>query len=628
MEVSAWKGIKNRLRILARQEIDMEKFTAQALQLAGELVRARCLSLSLHDLKENRQVIQARLSRNPDGWQLMIDDTDSYDPKTYIKRPHKPYLFQSSFYFPLDLPSRWRGTLVIEFSGITIISPKQYQALCDMMTDMSESLYIALIHQEVRALKEQVHEKEMMNQELRQTMTDLSKEIYCVSSLFTVLSQSHDVVEIFIRILKTTLPLLRARLGGIYFPETDQCIAFNSDGSKYKRSGHYHRLSRKTSKHPCFKEYFENQFSSFKTYPDGISFRVLPIYDSSFSDSLREHFKSLKIRSVLEFSLCSGNEFFGLGLIGFVENRVPTDRSRLFMITLNMTSLFLKNISLMRDLERQIKLKSQDVLKMEKQQRFLFDHVSRPFSLSKKSLPIPAERIIEEIDRSRRTALLGELASGVAHQIRNPLNNLVAVLHLIKNKDTADEEENAQLLDQLTERVETMHRMINKFIDYTRMPELNLTSESINDVLNNTIQTFKGWTDLAEVEVIKSLDPKLSVTKLDLYLMNQVYHNIIKNAMEAMYSHGKLRISTRKLKIRHGPKPRLEFVEILFQDSGPGIPVQDIDKVFNPFFSRKQDGIGLGLAIVDHVVRLHGGGVRVENRRDKGTNITIYLPIR
>ncbi len=628
MDVNEWKSIRNRLQTLARQEGDMESFTAKALKVAGEFVNARLLTLYLQDLKKGRRVIHAALSRGPDGWKFKTDDTDSYHTPNHIKPPHPAYLLQSSFCFPLDLPSRWQGTFMVEFPGIKIISSEQYQTLGDILTEFSHSLYLVLINQEIRASEAQVQEKEAINHELRQTMTDLSKEIYCVSSLFTVLSQSHNVVEIFIRILRTTLPLLRARLGGIYFPETDQCISFHCDGSKYNRSGHYHRLARRTSQQPCFKEYFENQFSRLKTYPEGISFRALPIYDPSFSSSLREHLKFLGIRSVFEFSLCSGNEFFGLGLIGFSENRVPADRSRLFMITLNMTSLFLKNISLMRDLERQVKLKSQDILEMEKQQRFLFDHVSRPFSLSKKGLPVPAERILEEIDRSRRTTLLGELASGVAHQIRNPLNNLVAVLHLIKNKDTTGEEENDQLLGQLTERVETMHKMINKFIEYTRIPELNLTSESINDVLNNTIQTFKGWTDLAEVEVIKSFDPKLSLTKLDLYLMNQAYHNIIKNALEAMYSHGTLRISTRKLEIRHGPKPRLEFVEILFQDSGPGIPEQDIDKVFNPFFSRKEDGIGLGLAIVDHVVRLHGGGVRIENRQDKGTNITIYLPIR
>jgi signal transduction histidine kinase len=282
----------------------------------------------------------------------------------------------------------------------------------------------------------------------------------------------------------------------------------------------------------------------------------------------------------------------------------------------------------MEDLERQVKLKSQEILGMEKEQRFLFDHMDRPFPLSKAGQPVISERILEEIDHSRRAVFLGELASGVAHQIRNPLNELVGVLHLIKNKDTTGEEESAQLLDQVTERVETIHRMISTFIHYTRIPELNLTLESINDVLKNTLQSFKGWIDLAKVEVRTSFDPKLSLTKLDLYLMNQVYHNIIKNALEAMYSHGQLRIITRKLKIKHGPKPRLEFVEILFQDSGPGIPEKNIDKVLNPFFSRKKDGIGLGLAIVDHVIRIHGGGVRIANRPDKGTNVTLYLPIR
>lgn len=628
MDGSVFNGIRKRIQMLAREADDLESFTDQALQLVGELVSPRSLTLSIHDFRRDHRVIRATLSRKRNGWQLTIDDTDLYYRPSHLQRRYPRYLLHSYFCFPLDLPSRWSGTFLVEYPGIRILSPAQYQILRDILTELSDSLHIVLINQELMELEIQVQEKERINHELRQTMTDLSKEIYCVNSVFTVLTQSLDIVKIFTRILGTTLPMVKAKVGTIYFPETDQCISFQSSGLKYQYAEHDHRIARQHSREPCLKDYFESKFSQLETYPDGISFRRLPISHPSFSVSLRKCFNSLGIQSVFEFSICSGNEFFGLGLIGFSENHVKADRSRLFMITLNMTSLFLENISLMRDLERQVKLKSQEILGMEKEQRFLFDHMDGPFSLSKAGMPVISERILEEIDRSRRAVFLGELASGVAHQIRNPLNELVGVLHLIKNKDTTGEEETGQMLDQVTERVETIHRMINKFIHYTRIPELNLTLESINDVLKNTLQTFKGWIDLAEVEVITSFDPKLSLTKLDLYLMNQVYHNIIKNAIEAMYSHGQLRITTRKLKIKHGPKPRLEFVEILFQDSGPGIPQENIDKVLNPFFSRKKDGIGLGLAIVDHVVRLHGGGVRIENRLGKGTNVTLYLPIR
>ncbi len=91
---------------------------------------------------------------------------------------------------------------------------------------------------------------------------------------------------------------------------------------------------------------------------------------------------------------------------------------------------------------------------------------------------------------------------------------------------------------------------------------------------------------------------------------------------------GQFSISTRKLEVKYGPAPRLEFAEIRFQDTGSGIPEEYIGKVLTPFFSRKKDGIGLGLAIVNHVVGLHGGAVQVKNRKSLGTDVRICLPIR
>lgn len=626
MDIPHLNKLRKQLQQTARKAEDLEGFVSRALQQVGELVNVRFITLFIRDVSADRCAIHATLTRKKNEWRLTVLDTDLSQHPFSSKQTIPAFFLHSSFSFHLDLSPRWTGMVVIGYPGIKIISPEQYQILSDILEELSDSLYIVLINQKLQKLEGRLRKKENANQEQRQIITDLSKEIYCVSSVFMILTQTHDVVEIFTRILDTTLPLLKAKFGGIYFPETDQCIYFQSTGLTYHRSINYHCTDCRTSRKPCLKTYYESRNAFIKTYNDGISIRPLQFHSASFSPSLKAYFSSLGIRSVFEFSLTTSNDFFGFGLVGFSDNNAHTDQSRLLKITLHMTNLLLKNISLMRDLERQVRLKSQRVLEIEKQQKFMFDQV-RPVSTPGMAPRDPVNHILEEIDRSRRKVLMGELASGVAHQIRNPLNNLLGALHLIKNKNI-EEEERGQLFDQLTERMETMHRMISKFIHYTRIPELNLSSEIINDTLNNSIQTFKGWFDLAEVAVITSFDPRVTVTKLDLYLMNQVFHNIIKNAMEAMYSHGRFRVSTRKLEIKHGPKPRLEFVEILFQDSGPGIPEEYIDKVLNPFFSRKEDGLGVGLAIVDHVVRLHGGAIRIENRPVRGINLTICLPVR
>jgi len=629
IDLSQWGSIRKSLQILARQAEGVEDFSARTLQLIGELVRARSVILHIQDLRRDTRVIYATMQRKDEnGWVMTVDDTDSFYQDVHTRRRLPRYILHSCFGFALDLPERWQGVILIEYPGIKIVTPDQHRILIQVLAELGDSLHTVLMNREVKKLETLLRERERVNQELRQSMTDMSKEAYCVSSVITGLTQSFNVSEIFTRILGDTLPLLKAKSGEVYFPKPDQCVSFIASGAQYELTEHDRHLSCQHSREPCLKEYFEKKYSQLKTRAEGVSFELLPLDNPSFSQFLKKRFQSMAVQSVFEFSFWSENEIYGLGLLGFSEDYVQADKARLFKITLNMIGLFLKNISLMKSMEHQVKQKTSEILKMEKEQRFMFEHVSRPFSLSAADLSGNSERILEEIDHSQRAVFLGELASGVAHQIRNPLNHLVGVLHLIKNRDITEDENIGQLLHDVTKRVETIHEMINKFVHYTRIPELNLTSESINDVLNDSVQAFRGQMDQAGVQVVTSFDPGLVMSKLDLYLMDQVYQNIIKNAVEAMDQSGELIISTRKLEVKYGPNPRLEFAEILFQDTGPGIPEEDIEKVLNPFFSRKKDGIGLGLAIVNHVVGLHGGAVQVKNRKRAGTDVKICLPIR
>ena len=317
-------------------------------------------------------------------------------------------------------------------------------------------------------------------------------------------------------------------------------------------------------------------------------------------------------------------------LIALLNQQLKDQEKRLqkeTRIKRNLRELSINQVRTIQALKHQLKQQCSDILELEKRDGAPLEYFVRPHSFSGENQSVFAKQILEETEHSRKMALLGELASGVAHQIRNPLNNLLGAIHLIKDNDTS-EEERRELIDRLAERVQTVNRMISEFIHYTRIPRLNRTPEDINTALKNTLYSFRNWIDLANVELITSFDPQLPVINLDLYLMDQVFHNIIKNALEAMNNNGQICISTQMLKIKHGPKPRLEYVEISFQDSGTGIPKEDIEKVMNPFYSRKDDGMGLGLSIVAHVVRAHGGGIRIKSHPGRFTIVILYLPIR
>lgn len=599
-----------------RREADrrLERYVAIALQRLGEQIGAKNFII---EVKEgDSSVIRARLTRNH-HWDLVVDDSHRHYRRPSAERKVKPvYLFRSRFLYQLNLPHRWSGTLTIEYPGITILTPERDAHIRNELREFSREVAVLLMNRNTARLESCLNEEKRLAESLRALVASLSKELYCLSSISLAMRPSYNVGAVLTKVLETALPVLRAKLGVIYFHGTGQCIALYSSRSRQGRRDV-----------PWFRDYFQNKVRLLKTPPNPGWFSVRPVCNHpDFPPELKGHLASDRIESVVEFSLGSDGNFVALGFLGLQENQERPSGTRLLMTILNMVGLFLEHMSLMTELEREVKLVSQQKLEMEKEQKFLMDRMGDQLSPDKHTRSLTKDRFLNEMERSRNMTLLAELASGVAHQIRNPLSNLVYGLHLLKQPGMS-EKEKQELIETVTERVETINRMINQFINYTRIPELKLSPEGINDVLNSTVCSFSKWFELAEVELTTRFDPDLGSTKIDLFLMSQTFHNIIKNALEAMHSKGRLYISTRKLKVRHSPDSQ-EFAEILFEDNGPGVPPEDIDKVMKPFYSKKEGGLGLGLALVDHIVRAHGGGITLENRGGGGLRLRLYLPLR
>ena len=614
---------------LLKQTDDTEIFAERMLGMVGTLTNARELKLFIYESADNRPLIHATMSKTNGEWVFCLGDADEYKYRRMLESHHHKVIpipsFNATFCFELNISQRWKGVFYLEYPGLRLVSPKQHLALKKIIWTVGYYFRIILMEKKIDEVEFRLREEKQINNNIRESMTALSKEIYCVNSISNVLGQSYDIQEIFPKIMEITLPLLRAEFGVIFIPDKVQCISFHRSNVRYERRK-YRLFDNKN-----LKTYFDRQISHVQEESKWISIRPLTNSDLGLL-SLEDCVKLSPNHSGFEFSLRFGNDVFGLGVVVYSDSQSLKRKTGLFQISLNMLGLSLENISLMKDFERQIKLKSQEILDMEKRQRFLLSCMGQPSAPSSRhgissGSPIALDRLLDSIERSRKMSLLGELASGVAHQIRNPMNQLVVALHLIQDNKTT-ETDKAALYNQMVERVETMNRMIKEFVQYTRMPKLNIAPESINLVLKNAIDTFKGWMDMIGVELTTSFDSRLEQTKMDLCLMNQVFHNIIKNALEAIDEKGSLHISTKRLKIKNSPEPKLEFAELEFHDSGPGLSKEEVDQVMMPFYSQKQDGMGLGLAIVDYIVRAHGGGVQINSRPGDGTNVIIYLPVR
>jgi PAS domain S-box-containing protein len=228
----------------------------------------------------------------------------------------------------------------------------------------------------------------------------------------------------------------------------------------------------------------------------------------------------------------------------------------------------------------------------------------------------------EQMRRSEKLASMGELAAAIAHEIRNPLGaicNSVGILdaHL---KLTGQDKD---LLEMIVGQSERLDRIISDFLTFAYPREPSFSIQNIREVIKNTVfllEQDSRYTDHIEIkEVYESVLPRVCI---DPDLIHQVFWNLLINSLDAMPDSGEIRIMARKttLFLR-------DAVEIILSDSGRGIPSQNLDKIFEPFYTTKPEGTGLGLSVVQRIIDDHGGTIDVKSKEGKGTTFFIKLPV-
>ena len=249
--------------------------------------------------------------------------------------------------------------------------------------------------------------------------------------------------------------------------------------------------------------------------------------------------------------------------------------------------------------------------------------------------PAPGEvghvMILRDITKSRRTTqqtieserlnALTLLAAGVAHEIGNPLNSLHIHLQLMertvqKLKDGA-KGELQQSIDVARSEVDRLDSIVTQFLRAIRPSRPQLRPESLNTIVEETVRFFTPEIQDRDIVVEQELRSDLPLLQLDRDQMKQAFYNVIKNSVEAMQRHGILRIRT-DLDDSH--------VVIRFADTGGGMSAENLGHVFEPYFTTKPSGTGLGLLIVRRIVREHGGELSIESGHGKGLALTIRLP--
>jgi len=231
-----------------------------------------------------------------------------------------------------------------------------------------------------------------------------------------------------------------------------------------------------------------------------------------------------------------------------------------------------------------------------------------------------------QLVQSEKLASLGTLLSGVAHELNNPLSNVSSSAQILaEDIDGLDEDFKKDLIAQILEQSDRARDIVRTLLEFSRISDFAWQEMSLKILVEKTITLIRGQAP-SNVEINLDIPEALKIT-VDKQRMQQVFLNLIKNAIDVIGENGKIWISCREI-IRKG-KGRRE-VEILIEDNGPGIPEEIRDKIFDPFFTTKDvgHGSGLGLFIVHDIVEMHGGSIRVESRIGQGTTFIIWLPDR
>lgn len=222
--------------------------------------------------------------------------------------------------------------------------------------------------------------------------------------------------------------------------------------------------------------------------------------------------------------------------------------------------------------------------------------------------------------RSERLAALGQLSAGLAHELRNPLGTIKASAEMLSRGISAENEVSREMAGFISSEVDRTNLLVTRFLEFARPFQLRLARVELTAVLDRAIELLERGSPRYDIAIYKNYAPETGELLLDAALMERVFYNLLLNAAQATAPGGAITVKTRLADS--------DTAEVIVIDRGSGIDPKDMESIFNPFFTTKPEGVGLGLAIVSKIVDEHGGKMAIESEPNKGSVFHVFLPIR
>jgi len=231
-------------------------------------------------------------------------------------------------------------------------------------------------------------------------------------------------------------------------------------------------------------------------------------------------------------------------------------------------------------------------------------------------------RVEGRMAQSERLGALSVLAAGLAHEIGNPLNSLHIHAQLIDRefaKLKTGKKKLADLIRIVSDEIKRIDDIARNFLQAIRPLKTRFEEEDVNRVIEKTIKVIMPEMTAAGILAERAYADSLPLTLLDKSQLKQAFLNIIKNSMQAMPSGGAIKVATSA----HG-----DIIKIVFEDTGHGIAPENMSRIFDPYFTTRKDGSGLGLMMTHRIIKEHGGDIEVKSQSGKGTTFTVTIPVR
>jgi two-component system sensor histidine kinase HydH len=236
------------------------------------------------------------------------------------------------------------------------------------------------------------------------------------------------------------------------------------------------------------------------------------------------------------------------------------------------------------------------------------------------------QRAEAEARRSERLAALGQLSAGLAHEIRNPLAVIKGSAEMLTQKLRGAAPLTSELAGYISSEVNRLNALVSRFLDFARPLHVELRPLDISRVADRALESVAGALPNANVKVEREYAAGLPEILADAQLCERVFVNLIQNAYQAMEGQADGRARALRVSIARDISNGEPGVGVVIEDTGPGVPAELREQIFNPFFTSKKDGVGLGLSIVAKIVDDHRGSIRLESPPGRGACFRVFLP--